>query len=192
MMPRRIMNIEQDYFHWLCELVHIDQEDTSWWLVAKDLHRKIFYPIIDRDENRALDGLELRERFLEDEWYMDRECIEGECSVLEMLVALAQRMDFETGNAYETNGNEDRTAYWFWEMMENLGLIHFDDESYVELDGQTYVDDIIDEFVERKYEYNGRGGLFPLRYADRDQRDVEIWYQMSSYLYEHDEIGRRA
>ena len=178
--------IEQDYFHWLCEMVHIDQEERSYWLVAKDLHRLPFIAEIDRDENRALDGMDLRQQFLESEWYPESAYIDGECSVFEMLIALAQRIDFQTSDAYSENENSDRTAYWFWEMMDNLGLIPFDDESYVDLDGQTYVERIIDDFVKREYDFNGVGGIFPLKHAEQDQRDVEIWYQMSAYLYERE------
>lgn len=184
MVISRNMDLQQDYFHWLCEMVHIDQEERSYWLIAKDLHNRIFTPIIERDENRAMDGLELRDQFLENEWYSrGGEFENDECTVLEMLVALAQRMDFEMNNA---DDDYDRTAYWFWEMIDNLGLTDFDDESYIDLDGQTYVDKIIDDFVERNYDYNGAGGIFPLRYCDRDQRNVEIWYQMSAYLYERE------
>jgi len=103
-------------------------------------------------------------------------------------VALAQRMDFETTGAYDENSvGSDRTAYWFWEMMDNLGLTAYDDDSYVDLDGTTYVEQIIDEFVNREYDYDGTGGIFPLKHAEKDQRNVEIWYQMSAYLYEHGE-----
>ena len=184
MVVSRNRDLQQDYFHWLCEMVHIDQMERSYWLIAKDLHSRIFVPIIERDENRAMDGLELRDQFLENEWYArggEFEC--DECTVFEMLVALAQRMDFETTDMDDDN---DRTAYWFWEMIDNLGLDTFDDDSYVELEGQIYVDKIIDEFVEREYDYNGEGGIFPLKHCDRDQREVEIWYQMSAYLYERE------
>lgn len=184
-MTRYSYSVEQDYFHWLCEMVHIDHGNGSWWLVAKDLHRHKFVPYLDRDENRALDGLSLREQFLESEWFTTRNLLDGDCSVLEMLIALAQRMDFETSDVYE--GCEDKTAYWFWEMLDNLGLTAFDDESYVELEGQTYVDQIIDKFVDREYRYDGEGGIFPLNHSNRDQRNVELWYQMSAYLCEHEE-----
>ena len=176
--------IEQDYFHWLCEMVHINQEERTYKLVAKDLHRMAFIPVISRDENRALDGLNLRDQYLESEWYPNGTYIDGECSVFEMLIALAQRIDFQTSDAYSENDGTDRTAYWFWEMMDNLGLIAFDDDSYVDLDGQTYVERIVDDFIDREYDFNGNGGIFPLKHAEQDQRDVEIWYQMSAYLYE--------
>ena len=186
MMPRQTVDIDQDYFHWLCEMVHIDQENASWWLVAKDLYNHEFIAIVDRDENRALDAFALRERFLEDEGYSEDDYVDGYCNVLEMLIALAQRMDFETSDAYEDAS--DKTAYWFWEMLDNLGLTAFDDDSYVELEGQTYVDKIIDDFVERQYDYDGEGGIFPMKNCKRDQRDVELWYQMSAYLCEHEEV----
>lgn len=180
-------DIQQDYFHWLCEMVHIEQEERSYWILAKDLHRKVFYPIIEHDENRALDGLELREQYMSDKSYVKYLDMPDECSVLEMLIGLAQRMDFETSDPLEEN-YQDKTSYWFWEMIDNLGLIAFDDESYVDLEGQTYVDSIIDEFIERRYSPNGDGGLFPLRRSRNDQRNVEIWYQMSAYLTENEAV----
>ena len=158
-------DIDQTYFRWLCDIVHIDQEDRSYWLVAKDLFRKTFFSLIEHDENRGYDGLELRDEFVcdcDDEYDMTDQDICEDCSVLEMMIALARRIDFETSNPYDDDGT-DRTAFWFWEMMDNLGLTEYDDESYVELEGQTYVDSIIDEMVERKYRRNGDGGLFPLK-----------------------------
>jgi hypothetical protein len=34
----------------------------------------------------------------------------------------------------------------------------------------------------RTYDRRGHGGLFPLQRSNRDQRRVEIWYQLSEYL----------
>ena len=89
-------DIERDYFNWLCELVHIDQIERSYWLLAKDMHRKEFIAYIDHDENRASDGIELREEYLRTVDYNGYLDMDRKCSVFEMLVALAQRMDFET------------------------------------------------------------------------------------------------
>lgn len=178
-------DIERDYFNWLCELVHIDQIERSYWLLAKDMHRKEFIAYIDHDENRASDGIELREEYLRTVDYNGYLDMDRKCSVFEMLVALAQRMDFETTDPNDWHDTGDTTSYWFWEMIENLGLMEFDDSSYVELEGQTYVDWILDGFINRQYEANGEGGLFPLKGVCEDQREVEIWYQMNAYLYEH-------
>lgn len=177
-------DVNQDYFRWLCDIVHIDQGDRSYWILAKDLHQKEFYSLIAHDENRASDGLELREEYLGSVGYPKYVDIGGECSVFEMLIALARRMDFETSDPYDVHDSTDRTSYWFWEMIDNLGLLPFSDDSYVEYGGMTQVDSILDIFLERGYKWNGQGGLFPLSMASEDQRDVEIWYQMAAYLNE--------
>jgi hypothetical protein len=36
--------------------------------------------------------------------------------------------------------------------------------------------------VWRTYEPNGVGGFFPLENPNEDQREVELWYQMSAYV----------
>lgn len=176
-------NVEQDYFHWLCEQVHIDQEERSYWLLAKDLHKAEFYALVPRDENRVYDGLELREDYLSSIGYPDYVQLMGECSVLEMMIAVARRIDFQTSDPYGDDGY-DQTAYWFWQMIENLGLTDFSDDVYMQMNGIDIVDNAIRQLVERQYEADGNGGLFPLRNASEDQRDVEIWYQMCSYLNE--------
>lgn len=183
----RDFDINQSYFEWLCDIVHVDQGDKSWWILFKDLYNKKFYSLIPHDENRAWDGLELREDFMHEIWYPKYMDIDGECSVLEMLIGLARRIDFETSNPYEDSQN-DSTVYWFWEMIDNLGLLPFDDDSYVDNGGMHFVNSILNNFVERKYSRNGNGGLFPLEHSRQDQRRVEIWYQMSEYLTEREAV----
>ena len=177
--------VRQHYFSWLCDIIKVEQEDRSYWQLAYDLFRMIFTSYVDHDENRAYDGLELRYEFLREMDYPKYTDIPGECSVLEMMIALARRMDFETVDPY-CYDESDRTSYWFWEMIDNLGLTSFDDKSYEDLDGEVYVDSIIETFLERRYLEDGTGGLFPLKNPYEDQRDVELWYQMSAYLMEND------
>ena len=183
-------DIKEDYFNWLCEGVHIDQVERSYLLLARDLHAKKFYAVVPHDENRALDGIELREDYL-GEMNLPEYCcadIDGDCSVFEMLIGLAKRIGFETRNPTDLRMKSDRVGYWFWEMIDNLGLMGFDDESYYELDGEDAVDDILEVLLRREYRSSGLGGLFPLRRASEDQRDVEIWYQMSAYLNENGSV----
>lgn len=187
MVYEREFNINQDYFEWLCEMIHVDQGDKSWWILMKDLHNKKFYSLIPHDENRAWDGLELREDYMRELWHPEYIDIEGDCSVLEMLIGLARRMDFETSDPYEDSSN-DKTVFWFWEMIDNLGLMPFDDESYVENHGMYFVNKILSKLVDRKYTRRGIGGLFPLMHSKKDQRQVEIWYQMSEYLMEREAV----
>ena len=47
--------------------------------------------------------------------------------------------------------------------------------------------DILTKFMRREYDASGLGGLFALRYPKEDMRDIEIWYQMMSYLEEDEQ-----
>lgn len=178
-------DVNQDYFQWLCELIGANRPDgRSYWLLMKDLFRKEFYSLIPHDENRESDGLELREEYLSEINYPRYFRFEKECSVLEMLIALSRRIDYETGDPYDFGESDDGYRKWFWEMVDNLGLMDYDDENYVDYGGFTQVDGILDNFLERGYAWDGFGGLFPLTSTDIDQREIEIWYQMSAYLDE--------
>ena len=72
----------------------------------------------------------------------------------------------------------DRTGQWFWGMITNLGLGHMTDSKFDEREADV----IIDRFLNREYEPNGKGGLFTVRNYDEDLRDVEIWNQLCYYL----------
>lgn len=178
-------DVEQDYFHWLCEIMDVERMDRSYWLLARDLFLTPFYSLVPHDENRAMDGVALREEYMDEINYPKYVQIEGECSVFEMLVALARRIDFEMSDPYV---EKDDSVAWFWTMIDNLGLSDFTDEHYVELDGMGEVERILSRFLERNYKRNGEGGLFPLTRSKADQRKVEIWYQMNEYLMENEAV----
>lgn len=141
---------------------------TEFTKLLMHLHRTEFTWTISRDQARAADGTDLRHRFGFD--YID-----GPCSVLEMMVALAIRCE-ETFMDDPVIG--DRTGHWFWDMVNTLGLGAQYDARY----NREYVDDVLDRFLNREYEPDGRGGLFYIRHCDRDLRNVEIWYQFCWYL----------
>ena len=172
----------EDYFQWLCETVG-DCDGRQYSILLRDLHKKKFEIVVQRDENRVLDGIRLREDYIyENDWMNPTYLDSDSCSVLELLIAMAQRMNFELSDPYDST---DRTALYFWELIENLNLKAFDDESYDDLDGYYVVGCLLDDFIERRYRFSGKGGIFPLRHAHRDQRKTELWYQMQSYLEEN-------
>lgn len=177
-----VTRVKQDYFQWLCEEMHVDTGVASYWLLFNDLHSIEFVPYVEHDENRAADGIALRERYFEDQPWVGYETLDGPCTVLEMLAALSERIDFEMSDPVV---NICQPAKYFWEMISNLGLMPYSDDAYVELDGYYNVKAIIENFVERAYEPDGRGGLFPRIGTTSDQRDVEIWYQMQGYLQDN-------
>jgi hypothetical protein len=68
--------------------------------------------------------------------------------------------------------------------MRNAGLDAFDDGNFDTMD-DSEVMKILDRIIERTYQRNGVGGLFPLKRDKKDQRKVELWYQMNAYLIEN-------
>ena len=171
--------ISNDYFEWIYNLVCGERfsDKLSYKKLLMHLHNTDFIYLIPKDGNRAQDGIDLRYRFAYE--YTDIEdadsYLKGPCSVLEMMVALAVRCE-ETIMDDPTKG--DRTGQWFWNMIVSLGFGGMSDDRY----DRFFVDKTLDRFLSRKYEPNGKGGLFTIRNPKRDMRRIEIWYQLCDYL----------
>lgn len=171
--------INNVYFEWMYELVCGGRfgNDISYRKLLMRLHSIDFTYRIRKDRNRASDGVNLRYRFPYESIGIDDigRYIDGPCSVLEMILALAIRIE-ETIMDNPEYG--DRTGQWFWRMITNIGLGSMEDSKF----DLRYVDDAIYKFLNRRYEPNGKGGLFTIRNCQDDLRKVEIWYQMCWYL----------
>lgn len=175
---------EEKYYHWLASLINTDGRGDDYQHLLEQLHLIIFSDdtakLIPNDSNRIEDGLALRERYCMRYRVKNMDDIyEHECSFLEFLIGLSNRMENQFGI-------KDSVS-WFWEMIANLQLTHFDDESYEDRGQDAFVDvsKIVDKFLKRRYSKSGDGGLFPLLYPSRDQKSIEIWYQMNDYLNEN-------
>lgn len=135
------------------------------------LHSREFIYSVELDENRYIDGLKYRKK-------MDPRRT-GPCTVLEMMCALADRMEVEQ---LQDPDYGDRTDYWFQCMFESLGLFQFDDENF----NEVKVNRIIDRFLRREYNKTGKGGLFTFyKSVPGDPRNAEIWYQMNWWVSEN-------
>ena len=172
-------NIINEYFEWMFNIVCDGRYiNVSFRKLLMFLHDTEFIFSIAKDENRAYDGIELRRHFgLSNGYSQDiiDEYLFGPCSVLEMMIALSIRCE-ETIMDNTEYGN--RTGQWFWKMISNLGLGSMTDDMF----DKQYVTDVIDRFLNREYESNGKGGLFIINNCNDDLRDVEIWYQLCWYL----------
>jgi hypothetical protein len=130
-----------------------------------------FVWFVPNDDNRAEDGRELRSEWATNtKTEIDSNWLSLGCSFLELLIGLSRRL------AFETDGN---AADWFWHLINNLGLLGYHDRSNFRAED---VDEITSVVIWRTYDPNGNGGLFPLQHTTNDQRQVEIWYQLSEYL----------
>lgn len=171
------------YLEWLYGLfgsVRNLNPERGYWCVARQLYSKEFTWFVHNDENRVEDGKELRLEFVRKTRFSfedDRDFVmwlELPCSMLEMIIALARHTAFEA----------DSTALdWFWRFMHNMGIDKYTDDIY-EISIQEEVEESIDRVIQRTYERDGTGGLFPLRSSRSDQRRVELWYQKEAYLLE--------
>ena len=72
----------------------------------------------------------------------------------------------------------DRAGQWFWNMIVSLELGSMHDANF----NEGYVYHIINKFLNREYQPNGRGGLFTIENCKCDLRDVDIWVQFMWYL----------
>ena len=171
--------LQKRYFDWM--YARVMSPRYSYRKLLNRLNEIPFTYILPMDENRKEDGLDLRYRFGHENGISDKEIANrldiSECSVLEMMVALAIHCE---ENIMDDPEFGDRTGKWFCEMLGNLGLSSMDDQRY----NQQYVDAHIDIFLHRRYDPDGRGGLFHLRRCTEDLRNVQIWYQMNWYLNE--------
>lgn len=177
-----------EYLRWLGGLVCLPGIQEQYQSLFCALTERSFRPKIFHDENREIDGIHMRYKFSEeylcgntDFWvgYLPEECL-----VLEMLVSLAYRMEWDFLHNEEEG---DRTGRWFWEMLSNIGINDQDDLNYDE----RYVQMRLSILVDRTYRPNGLGGPFPLRYPPEgvDLRRVELWYQMNWYVDEKMRYG---
>lgn len=171
--------MENAYFEWMFNIVSDEDlpKDISYRKLLMHLHNTEFIPTHPKDENRAIDGIDLRYRFAyEHAGIEDAETyIKGPCSVLEMMVSLAIYCE-ESIMDDPTKG--DRTRQWFWGMVNSLGLGAMTDSRFDRL----RFNEIMDRFMYRKYSPNGKGGLFTIRNCDKDLTEVEIYYQLCWYL----------
>lgn len=165
----RSRSTESNYFAWLRDRV---QEDGHPRNTYSDLFRMLydteFVWIIPNDDNRVMDGLDLRVEF-----FKSQEPLTRPCSVLEVLVALSRRL------AWLAEGSAEG---WAWQLLCNLELHPFRDP--ISQRKEKQVEELLYALIWRTYSPDGTGGFFPLTWPNGDQTQIEIWYQMHAYVKE--------
>ena len=182
-MTKRVYDLEDEYYVWLCVSIKANRDaNTTYVELTRALYNKDFKWHVPNDDNRAIEARNLREKFCEsigieyDYEYWDRPA-----NMLELIIALAYRCE----NIMVDMADEKEMSDWFWIMMQNCGLEKFDDNIWEHSNADYVVEEILNKIINRKYQKNGRGGLFPMRKDTKDQRKVELWYQMNTYLVEN-------
>ena len=177
---------EADYFEYLVGLIEgPDNIADDYYELLENLFVEDFFWLLKRDDSRAKDGLGLRAEYCS---LLNRDLpdvyghLDGNCSVLEMLIALARRWDYDLVYDFDLG---DRSYIWFWEMIDNLRLGFMKDGRF---DGEMY-DEIISHFLNREYCKDGLGGLFYIPGIDKDMREAEIWTQLNWYILYKDPVS---
>lgn len=173
--------LDELYFEWLysqaCSVKRKNPAST-YWKLFKILFTHEFLWFVPNDDNRIEDGKDLRYEFLYSKGMepsdIDQDWLHMGVSMLELFVGLSRRL------AFQTNAEPEE---WFWELLENLDLRKYNDSVHIP---RATVEERLDRVIWRTYSRTGRGGLFPLRRARHDQREIELWYQMNAYLMERD------
>lgn len=184
-------DIKGQYYQWLIEKIDSERLDI-YRMVLKMLHKKEFYYINAMDENRNKDGQILRDRFVYEYFSGDPtkayDALEGPASMLEVMIGLAERMDAEL--YLPAIQNREEYVDSFWELFCNAGFDQLKDCDIFDSWDDTSFDKKVTKILERKYNKAGEGGFFPIKGRLRDdQRKLELWYQMQSYLIENYPVG---
>jgi hypothetical protein len=159
------------YLDWLIGQTEFPDEYES---LLEQIHKYEFVWIVPNDDNRVEDAKEIRFEYLRSRDEIDLHGLIPYISVLEVLIALSRRCEFQTGQASQE---------WMTTFIRHLGLEKF--RGHLGIRRQNQVATIIDDFIWRRYTHHGEGGLFPLKYPKEDQTKVELWYQMHAYLIEN-------
>lgn len=168
------------YFNWLIGQVNEPSDPyVDYSELFKSLYEKDFIYLIDRDINRAEDGLALRKKFKK-EYDLDadkRLYFDPCCTCMEAMVAIAINCEHDI---MACDPDDEHPNRWFWGMIESLGLMPYDNFNF----NHAAVDRILNRWLNREFNMDGSGSLFTIKHPLTDYRKMEIAGQMYHYLNE--------
>lgn len=162
----------QSYIYWLRKRAGIDEYvDLSMSIAAMPFRSGIMM-----DRNRIMDGEQLRTIYSDFTGRRPNSDIRG-CSVLEFLVALADRVNDVLATIPVNEA--------FRMFMDNMDISRCTDDWFLhQRDPECYIQDRCDVMMDRIYEPDGsNGGLF-IVHGPKDIRPSEWWWQMQYWLNE--------
>lgn len=168
----------RDYTKWLNKKMGRGMRYSKMFDLLNSLP---FYwdPKIPMDANRSGDGLYLRLEFMDKvgvDVDIEKYVATRECSILEMLIAAAKRMDSE----YLQVRSKYPGDVIFWELIDNLDLSDASNDRF----DKRRVLQVTDHWLRRKFTRNGIGSPFPVHRAEEDFRRIEYWSMMQYYIQE--------
>lgn len=166
----------EDYLRWLEPQIRDEHgnPNNTYWDLINIMFEKEFVWVVPMDDNRMVDGLDLRKEFSHENGLGSNPLRQlGPCSFLEVLIGLSRRLAFAAGGS---------APGWAWQLLGNLELQRMSDPLTPAKHNKVH--DILDACIWRNYAPDGTGGFFPLAFPDGDMTQVELWYQMHAYVEE--------
>lgn len=177
-------NVLELYEEWLIDKIRFGNKTELFRGLLDLMFSMDFYYMIKQDANRAADGTDWRWIFCQETGCSLDElesCLGPKCKILEMLIGLAFKIANDVvGESYKG----DRTPDWFWRFIKNLNLEGCYGD-YLSLEARTSAMSKLSQWMNRDIDYDGTGGLFPLKNPPGDERETEIIYQMYAYVHEN-------
>lgn len=104
----------------------------------------------------------------------------GRPTVLEILATLAVECE---DKIMHNDDFGNRTCQWFWMMLYNLGVNIYDDTHYTDRTAEE-IDEKVNFFLDRCYNYHGDGSIFNCNNPYYDMRSAPLWEQLNWELGE--------
>lgn len=167
----------QAYLGWLTNQIEPNRQ-RNFNELFRIMHTKEFVYVMANDDSRMQDAHDVRSDYFREfqiKPYVTTDLL-GPISVLEILIALSRRMSFMT--------SEDPGG-WAWVLLQNLELDRY--SGRISRRWAEEIDDILERLIWRQFAPDGLGSFFPLAWPEEDQRSVELWYQMATYLAENED-----
>ena len=181
----------RDYLCWLMNQCSIVAEGPDGYLrLCEVLHSTYFVSLVEFDENRADEGRHLRGEWAEKDGDIseaETELIPYTCTMLELVLVMARRMQYEMMDSQFEAG----IGKWVTELLENAGLAYWRNDIF-EVDpeySEGRIRTTLADLIYRRYARNGDGSFFPCRESVYgDMRNEELLTQMNNYLAENYDI----
>lgn len=177
----------KEYYDWLMSLIHPAPNITyrlhQYSLLLYELWKREFcwFDVHEGEESRAMDGKTLRDQFIMDFDATPDSVPQGPCTVLEMLIAFALRIDQQIHNWQV--GNRP------WVVMEmfidNLGLSDLCDSQLNPMRDAGYINARLETWMAHKLGRKGEGGLFRFKRPILTINDMDNWAQMNRWIIEN-------
>ena len=186
--------LASEYLNYLMQRAQIDADGPDGYseLCAR-MQKTGFVSSVLMDENRNRDCRGLRSDFARLNHpgeYPDAadilDGIYGEYgTILEIIVILAERLEFEMKDSIYEAG----VGKWTSELLTNCGLDAATNERMHSSGHAIAFCDIIENKLgKNKVYWDGEDGFFPLHWAKRDQRYLELMDRMNDYIESYYDI----